>query len=243
MSRWKKNITEVDLDVIYFEFEKSDSGVREVFVWDYDKTYIESNPETFRGFIKAAIEPVSKKQTVAGVKDKLNKVISDWREHNPNLDFPLYFVTASPPQAVEKIHQKIKLDGFNPLGIYCKNNLRNFKPKRWEMIYNHIGYKLQSFLKIAVMYKGQARLSLWGDNSEHDYLVFSLFSDCTSGRLSLEDLKSQLLSHNVNPRQIEKIASLRSQLPADNDLLKAAYIRKVKPNRVLPEKENFYFHN
>lgn len=242
MNSWKKEITEVDLDVIYFEYHSCPSEITEVFVWDYDKTYIESNPETLKGFYKAATEPAEKKETVKGVIKKLQSVVAEWESHNPGKKFPLYFVTASPPQAVHKIISKIRLDGFEPLGIYCKNNLRNFRPSRWKMIYNHIGYKLHAFYKIWEMAGENVMFNLWGDNSEHDYFVFSLLSDYGSGKMTDKELFKTLESYKIKKRQIERIQKINKNLPTKNPI-KAAYIRKVKLDRVLPDRDSFYFHS
>jgi len=54
-------------------------------------------------------------------------------------------------------------------------------------------------------------------------------------------LKEQLLSHKIKPRQIDQIIALKNKLPK-SDPVKAAYVRKVIKDRELPERENFYFH-
>src|ERR1017187_7856768 len=124
------------LDVVYFEYEKPLNVAEIVYIWDIDKTYLDTQFESLRGLIKTAFEKAFQKRNVPGTASLLRALVGDHPEH------PLYFISASPPQMEQKIYQKMQLDNISPRGIFFKDNLKNFRPRKFKRLKQQLGYKV-----------------------------------------------------------------------------------------------------
>src|SRR5580698_2360596 len=114
-------------DVISYEYVKflPETDDQVVYVWDIDKTYLDTKFDTFRGLIKTAFEKAFQKVNVPGSASLIRALEGSMGGDGK---LPIYFISASPPQIEEKIYQKMRLDQLNPYGIFFKDNLKNFRP-------------------------------------------------------------------------------------------------------------------
>src|SRR5437763_1463746 len=109
MADWKKR-ARIYEDVIFFPYvttqEMSCSPL--VYVWDLDKTYLETHFETLKGLLKAALEKAFQKRNVPGTNTLIKALIKG--SGKGMRSFPIFFITASPPQIENKIKQKLEID-------------------------------------------------------------------------------------------------------------------------------------
>jgi hypothetical protein len=225
MADWRKR-AETTGDVIFFRYttDATESSAPEVYVWDLDKTYLDTAFETVRGLVRTVMEKAFQKRNVPGTATLVRALRNTWRDqHEGRSDFPIYFITASPPQLERKIHQKLNLDGIYPFGLFSKDNLKNLRPSRLPRLKQQVGYKLQSLLQLRLHLGPQVRQVLWGDDSEADAVIYSLYSDVCARRWTEAELRQILKGLNVRGQQVETILRLQQDIPA-HDPVEKIYI-------------------
>jgi hypothetical protein len=216
MRDWQKR-AKISGDVVAFDYVRSKVAYEcaLVHVWDIDKTYLDTHFESFRGLIRTAMEKAFQKRNVPGTNLLVRALI---RSHTEGSDkpFPIYFITASPPQMEKKIREKLALDGINPYGSFFKDNLKNLKPSRFWRLTHHLGYKLQALLDLRTQLGPEVKQILWGDDSESDAIIYSLYSDICSRRLAGGELVKVLHALRVVGEQIETIFELIDLIPSQD---------------------------
>lgn len=200
-------------DVVTFLFHKEEKirNYDRVFVWDLDKTYLDTKWETIRGLIRTAFERGDKKKNIPGIKSLVQSMQSHYGDH-----LPLFFVSASPPQMIKAIFEKLTFDGLQPLGFLSKDNLRNVFPGKFQLLNKQIGYKLQALMELRLRLKKNVKMICFGDDSESDAIVYSLFSDLCAHRITDREAKEVLAHLMVMPEQMDLILELRDMLDAED---------------------------
>lgn len=243
MSNFTKSISG---DVVFFSYRDLTllPSVKSLYVWDLDKTYLDTRFENIQSLFKTIFEKAKDKSNVPGTKTLLQSLDAVSDE-----SVAIFFLTASPPQMEEKIFRKLRLDGIRPWGIFFKNNLKNiFPPNRWRLLTQHVGYKLQALLHLHLL--GESKILsqfLWGDDSEMDVVIYNLYSDICSHRLKGENLK-EVLKHFHVSAQCKAIMELQEKI-ISADPVKRIYINleegtdveyyKKFGSRVLPTYTSF----
>src|SRR5690606_26394960 len=197
--------------------------VKEAYLWDVDKTYLDTKFETFRGLLRVATEKASQKKNIPGTAQLALCLKSAWKRKHRSEDFPIFFVTASPPQMERKIREKLRLDGIDPRGIFCKDNLQNLWPRRFWRLNKQVGYKIQALLQLRSLLAEDVRLIMFGDDGEADSIIYSLFSDICARRMDTSELRKVLNAYFVMDSQVDTIFRLRDDLPK-NDPVEKVYI-------------------
>lgn len=222
MSDWRTR-AEITSDVVLFRYATGavERETPEVYVWDLDKTYLDTAFETVRGLVRTVREKAFQKRNVPGTAVLVRALRDDWQEtHKGRKDFPIYFITASPPQLEDKIHDKLAYDGIYPFGLFCKDNLQNLYPKRWWRLTQQVGYKLQALLQLRLHLSENVRQILWGDDSEADAVIYSLYSDLCSRRLEEREARQILRHFKVIGEQVDTILRLREEVPKQDPVEK-----------------------
>lgn len=214
MADWR-NRSEILADVVFFpygkpEFERIPS---EVYVWDLDKTYLDTHFASLRDLLRTAFEKAFQKRNVPGTASLVRALIGSFESQNPGKAFPIYFITASPPQMEPQIREKLRLDQITPLGCFFKDNLRNLQPRRLRRLTQQVGYKIQALMQLRCRLRPDVRQVFWGDDSESDATIYSLYSDICSRRLSDSELRVILKGLNVGLEQVDMILDLQKQTP------------------------------
>lgn len=218
MSNFTKSISG---DVVFFSYRDLSllPTVKSLYVWDLDKTYLDTRFENIQSLFQTAFEKSKDKSNVPGTKTLLQSLDAQGAD-----SAAVFFITASPPQMEEKIFRKLRLDGIRPWGIFFKNNLKNiFPPNRWRLLTQHVGYKLQALLHLHLL--GESKILsqfLWGDDSEMDAVIYNLYSDICSYRLKGQDLEDVLRHFNVLA-QCKSIMDLQAKI-ISADPVKRIYI-------------------
>ncbi len=224
MAEWRKRAKITD-DVIYFPYisEKAAFEAHEVYLWDIDKTYLDTKFETVRGLIRTATEKAAQKKNIPGSAELVSSLKDAWVQRNASAFFPIFFITASPPQMEDKIREKLAIDGVKPFGIFCKDNLPNLRPRRFWRLNKQVGYKLQALLQMRALLKEDVRLIMFGDDGEFDAVIYSLFSDICSRRLDTSELRKVLNAFFVLDTQVDIIFQLQAAIP-QTDPVEKIYI-------------------
>jgi hypothetical protein len=229
MSDWRKRGKKTD-EVIYFpgSDEETLASARQAYVWDLDKTYLDTQMGTFKELWKTATEKANQKKNIPGTAELVTSLKVSWTErHQADTmkakNFPLFFITASPPQLEEKISKKFEIDGIKPFGVFCKDNLPNLRPRRFKRLSKHVGYKLQALLQMRSYLADDVSLYLFGDDGESDSIIYALFSDLCARRMNSEEFRKILTHFDVLDEQVDQLLRLQELVPK-NDPVKKVYI-------------------
>ncbi len=195
-------------DVVSFHYTQKSQvkDFKQVFVWDLDKTYLDTHFDSLSGLVQIIFEKAVQKRNVPGTASLVRAIAS--RDKKP---LPLYFISASPPQMHDKIKEKWDIDGIKPYGFFSKDNLKNLRPGKWRKLTKHVGFKLQALMELRAMLSKDCQMICWGDDSESDALIYSLFSDICSHRLTDREVLKLLIAKSVPKDQAELILELRDQ--------------------------------
>jgi len=222
MGEWKKRAL-VNQDVVTFLYV--DSSIKQdaplVYIWDLDKTYLDTHFENIRGLWRTIVEKAFQKRNVPGTRSLILALNATYEEKGEY--FPLFFISASPPQMEKKIKRKFDIDGLKPYGSIFKDNLKNLTPKRLWRLTNHFGFKLQALLQLRTRLQENVKQILWGDDSESDAVIYSFYSDICSRRLSSDEIFKILKGLRVHQDQMEIIFSLQEKIPP-KDPVEKVYI-------------------
>lgn len=221
MADWKENAS-IAGDVVFFEYVTAElaQNASFVFVWDLDKTYLDTHFESVRGLYRTVIEKAFQKKNVPGTSSLVRALTA---MQSSGGAFPIYFITASPPQMEPKIREKLEIDGIRPYGIFFKDNLKNLRPGRLTRLNQQVGYKLQALLQLRQVIGESVKQILWGDDSESDAVIYSLYSDICERRLESENLEFILSNLKVRGKQLKVIQNLQASIP-ENDPIERIYI-------------------
>lgn len=211
MAHWKQRST-TNLDVVYFDYESKAQleGSEEVYVWDLDKTYLDTSIDSLSGLVHTIFEKAFTKKNVPGTPDIIRSLARYRKKHFNEASFPLFFVSASPPQMESKVYEKFIIDEIHPIGMFYKDNLKNLVPKRFLFLRKQIGYKVQSLLQLRTRLSKDVRIICFGDDSESDATIYNLFSDICARRHTEAQLTQLLEDLGVNYAQIDEILRLQS---------------------------------
>lgn len=211
MSHWKQRST-TNLDVVYFDYENKAQVDKadEVYIWDLDKTYLDTSIDSLSGLLHTIFEKAFTKKNVPGTPDLIRSLARYRKKHFNEQDFPLFFVSASPPQMESKVYEKFLIDDIHPIGMFYKDNLRNLAPKKILFLRKQIGYKVQSLLQLRTRLAKNVRMICFGDDSESDATIYNLFSDICARRHTETQLTTLLDDLGVNYMQIDEILRLQN---------------------------------
>lgn len=223
MDHWKLR-AEILGDVVFFPYGPPVSEDHsEVFVWDLDKTYLDTTWHTLGDLLRTAFEKSFQKRNVPGTATLVSSVKEHWKSAYSEERFPLFFITASPPQMEQKIREKLEIDEIVPEGIFFKDNLRNIHPGRWRRLNQQVGFKIQALLQLRSKFQKEITQVLWGDDSETDAVIYSLYSDICSRRWPEVELVKLLKHFSVPRAQVETILDLQDQC-LEHDPVEKVYI-------------------
>lgn len=221
MAHWKQRST-TNLDVVYFDYQTKaqfDSNA-EVYVWDLDKTYLDTSIDSFMGLFKTVFEKAFTKKNVPGTPSLIRSLSRYRKKHFNEVDFPIFFVSASPPQMETKVYEKFVIDDIKPIGMFYKDNLKNLAPKRFLFLKKQVGYKIQSLLQLRSRLAKDMRMICFGDDSESDATIYNLFSDICARRHTETELSQVLEDLGVTHAQIDEILRLQSVIPIQDPVEK-----------------------
>jgi hypothetical protein len=181
-----------------------------VVISDIDKTYLATQIDSIGGLLKTAFETAEAKDNIPGfsiVLRALRRGAASEAQNNP-----IYFVSASPPQMQETLMAKMELDGIEHNGIVFKDQLQHVRRRDFKKLKEQIGYKLEALLLLWLAVPHSSKLILFGDDSESDPAIYSLFCDILGGMVRGPTLRSLLMSLGVFAEEMEKILKLADRI-------------------------------
>ena len=195
-----------------------------VFVWDIDKTYLDTRFSQLKHLLRIPFEFGIDKRAIAGTVELLHALRQgpEGREHRP-----LYFVSASPPQLRRSIEKKMLLDGIEFDGITYKNPLEVLKKGQFDQLKEQVAFKLAALLLLYGELPDGAEYYLFGDDVERDALIYCLFGDLAAGRLRGGRLAATLMGLGVRREYAGALAAAAEGL-ARREALRGCYIRLTR---------------
>jgi hypothetical protein len=181
-----------------------------VFRWDIDKTYLDTDIHGVRAMLRAAFETAAEKRNVPGSGALLRGLLRVDPESR------VAVVSGSPEQLRSVIAEKLALDGIRVDHLVLKDHLGAIRKGRFKAVYGQLGYKLPTLLEQRVGLGATVTETCFGDDSEVDAVVYTLFAEAVAGRVSEEELARVLRAGAAYPDAIERsLAALRRVGHAD----------------------------
>lgn len=221
----KKRQIQILGDAVFFNYSPISEYAQydEVYVWDLDKTYLDTRWKSITDIFRASFADSSHGKNVPGTATLVSCIKQSWQQKKDHKQFPIFFITASPPQMEKKIRAKLESDQILPLGIFFKDNLKNLWPGKFRKLTQHVGYKVTSLMYLRTLLKEEVTQVLWGDDSETDAVIYSLYSDLCSRRLRDPDREKVLKKFNVLGEHMQRINTMSQQM-AELDPVEKIYI-------------------
>ena len=198
-------------------------GVRakHVFRWDLDKTYLRTEFDTVKDLLNSAFEGAADKRAFPGAPALL-------RSLRHSSDYRICIVSGSPSQMRKVLTTKLALDGIEYDEFVLKNNLHNLLRLRFRALRSQIPFKLPALLESRAGIIGDAKETLFGDDSEADGVVYSLYADILSGAVDADHLRGSLEAVKAYPDQIERTMALADHLRGSGDCVQRVFIHLDK---------------
>jgi hypothetical protein len=197
----------------------------DVLLWDIDKTYLDTNFETWRGLLAIPFEAAVDKVAVPGTVPLLRALRRGAGAHSAVV--PLYFVSASPVQLRPVIQRKMTLDGVEFDGICFKDQVGLIRAGRLRDVKRHVAYKLAALLSYAREIPAGARWWMFGDDMEADAIIFALFGEIMQG-LRGSALWKRLSEVGVDAGEAQGLAGVADLLPSGDNPVERIFIHLAK---------------
>ncbi len=205
--------------------------VRHIFRWDLDKTYLQTDFDSWRDLLKTALQTPEDKVNVPGADALLRQLT----KRTPEGRAVLTFISGSPEQMRRTIEMKFALDGVKPDTFILKPQLNYLLRGKIRAIRGQVGYKLDALLRVRTM-APLANEALFGDDAEQDAFIYSLYADTVAEIISPDELWSLLDLARVYPDTRDLIVE-RAKSARKKDTVRRIFInldRQSSPGRFLP---------
>ncbi|HTS83245.1 MAG TPA: phosphatase domain-containing protein [Myxococcaceae bacterium] len=179
---------------------------RRIYRWDLDKTYLQTEFDTFSQLVRSALQKASEKQAVPGAAALI-------RELRAQGDTRLCIISGSPTQMRTVLEAKLKLDGVEWDELVLKDNVRNLLRGRFRALRGQVGYKLPVLLESRIHAPVEAEEVLFGDDAEADAFIYSLYADLVAGRVDEAVLGQVLEAAQVYPDDRARIFTAWRAVP------------------------------
>lgn len=188
--------------------------------WDLDKTYIYTEFDSLGDLFRTWLQKPEDKRNVPGASTLLREML----EPRDEIPRKITFISGSPRQMRKVLEKKLKLDGIEPDQFILKPNLSNLLLFRFKSIRSQVGYKLEALLR-SRLFGEKVDEILFGDDSEQDALVYSLYADLIRGEVSKSQLEWVLFAADTAGRESGRILDLIDHLvPSETAVVHRIFI-------------------
>ncbi|MCX6119591.1 MAG: hypothetical protein NT027_18800 [Proteobacteria bacterium] len=203
-------------------------------ICDLDKTYVETEFESWVKMARIPFERPHEKITVPGASEVLQCLrwsLSDNGSATTGTSIAprsgLHFVSSSPPQLRSALEGKLMLDNLDWTSDTFKNQTYNLRMARIDLLRHHIAYKTKAILD--VMGKAPDGTSFWmiGDNAEYDPFVYESIRLFLNGSMNINDLGEWMAGAKVERRVVAQVLAGHEILPSRGLKVKGVLIRKL----------------
>ncbi len=194
---------------------------------DLDKTYLETEFESWIKMAKIPFESPHDKITVPGASEVLE--LARWGGDPRAASSPqsaLHFVSSSPPQLRLALDGKLTLDRLEWSTDTFKNQGYNLRMGRLDLLRHHIAYKTKAILDIATRMSPGSRIIMIGDNAEYDAFIYVGVRLFVERRIDLDGLRGWLSGAMVENPVISQVIGQELLVPEDLKV-DGIYIRSV----------------
>jgi hypothetical protein len=196
-----------------------------ICTFDLDKTYLATEFETLSGLVKIPFETAADKKNIPGAASLVREIKKSKPSDHP---VPVYFISGSPEGMEPVIKEKFKLDGVEIDGILFKDFKGALKKFQFKRLIDKIGFKLGALLYGRSNFPVNAVELLFGDDSEYDALIYSLYSDIVNRRLEPYEALTILKKWGLHPDELGFIEGilddLKKKKSAENLAVKRIFI-------------------
>lgn len=202
-----------------------------LYVWDVDKTYLNTNFESLKGFLKILFEFSIDKRSIPGVR---NLLLELRKGGGPEIEIsPIYFISASPVYLRKVLEGKFLLDGVQHDGIFLKDYLRMRGEVGKLRLKNNFAYKLVSLLHHRLHLPSGSKEILFGDDFESDAEIYSLYADILSSKIDEQNLGIHLSARRLNTRETDRILSLFEKVvKKGEEVVRRIFIHLISPDNL-----------
>jgi hypothetical protein len=179
---------------------------KRIYRWDLDKTYLQTEFDSFRQLVRTAFEKAHEKRALPGAAT----LIRELRAHG---DCRLCIVSGSPTQMRTVLEEKLRLDGVEWDELVLKDNVRNLLRGRFRALRGQVGYKLPVLLESRAQAPMEAEEILFGDDAEADAFIYSLYADMVAGRVTEEVLTKVFEVTQVYPDDAGRTLAAWKRVP------------------------------
>lgn len=188
------------------------------FRWDLDKTYIHTEFDSLRDLVRTFRQSADEKRSVAGAPTLLRELLTGDEEPRR-----VTFISGSPRQMRRVLTEKLRLDGIEPDVLVLKPNLSNLLRLRFKALNDQLGYKLGALM--ASRFGGaEVREVLFGDDSESDALIYSMYADLLSGALDRATFERALRASRAYRSDVDELLRLYDGLGTDVPTVERVFI-------------------
>lgn len=196
---------------------------RHIYRWDLDKTYLQTEFDTFRQLMRTAFQKAAEKVAVPGAAALI-------RELRSRGDGRLCIISGSPKQMRSVLEQKLRLDGVDFDELVLKDNVRNLLRGRFKALRGQVGYKLPVLLKSRAAAPPDSDEVLFGDDAEADAFIYSLYADLLAGRVPEPVLRQVLAAAAVYPDDAARTIAIWRKIPTADPVRRIfVYLDRLTP--------------
>ncbi|MFN7951271.1 MAG: hypothetical protein U0610_06070 [bacterium] len=183
----------------------------DVYIWDVDKTYLDTPFDSLKGLMRIPFEGAIDKRAFPGTAQLLKELRRGPRKQP--LEAPIYFISASPPKLRGVLEKKMLLDGVEFDGLTLKDPVQNMRRGGLRALKAQLAYKLVGLLLHRRDFPRGAHETLFGDDVESDAVIYALYADVVAGRIRGADLLRILQRHHTEYQLAEWIVSFADSIP------------------------------
>lgn len=208
-----------------------------VYTFDIDKTYLDTRFARARDLLRVPLEVAIDKRPFPGIADLIRAVQRG--SASTGRDRPAFFVSASPAQLRPVLERRMVLDEIVVDGITLKNWAYFLKKLRVQALKEQIFYKLLALLVTRAELPLRSYEVLFGDDSESDALIYSVYSAVVARKLVGHALERVLEAEGVDRTERSLILHASDRLDdifdpeRDEHAVRHIFVHKVM-NRIEP---------
>ena len=194
-----------DIEQVYDSLEIKRNYEGPIYTFDLDKTYLATEFNQLTKLVKIPFEKAQDKRNVPGTAALV-------RELKNGPESLLLFISGSPKKMRDVITKKLHLDRVYFDGLLLKDFGEAIRKLRWKNLINKIGYKLAALLYGRIVFPESSYEVLFGDDSEYDATIYSLYADIIEQKFEDFEVLTILKRWNVNSQEFDLIRSYLGRL-------------------------------
>lgn len=217
-------------------------------ICDLDKTYVETEFESWVKMARIPFERPHEKITVPGASEVLQELrwsrveAAEGQTLKPSVG--LHFVSSSPPQLRSALEGKLILDNLDWTSDTFKNQSYNLRMARIDLLRHHIAYKTKAILDIVQRIPHDSEVYLVGDNAEYDGFIYTGVKLFLDRLLTVDGLGQWLASAHVEPVVIQQVLRGAEITQERGSRISGIFIRKLPQYPMVdavPLSQNIYY--